>query len=614
VPIPETTINEIRQHADIVSIIGQYVRLRQRGKNFVGLCPFHTEKTPSFNVSPSLGIYKCFGCGKSGDVFTFLREYAGMSFTEAVYHLARQLGISIPEDTPQVSDAAEHRRRLIACLEAACTFFRSQADQSPEAKKFFRERMLPESVIKRFRLGYAPAEWTATSDALQKQGFSRDLLIETGLSIRRDDGTTYDRFRHRIMFPITNHTGVVIGFGGRYLGSDPDQPKYINTPQTVLYDKSATLFALDRARHAIIRQQSAFIVEGYMDALALHGIGVEHTVATSGTALTEQHIEAIRRLTDHVVFVFDGDRAGRKAAQRALALALRLGIGAEVVLLPEGEDPDSIVRTRGADAARALLERRLSPVEFLVQCSKADADWSDSHKVTAEIRTIVEILAAAPDVLYRELLLRELSDRVGVRRELLQVPSQPPTEYNRQRRQTISTHQTQALQAQRLPALPTDSLHPEEVEILRAVLFSRSAASKLFDEYLFEPSSLLSPIAEQLLSSLAEYHRSHNAIEPFGAALPKLTLPDSARQLAEWLIFSNEEPSDRWSSFGVELDHDRIWLSILDDALTKLEDRRLEATLQTLSAQLASDPSNVTLLEEIARVQKLRAQAQKRTP
>jgi DNA primase len=210
VPIPETTINEIRQHADIVSIIGQYVRLRQRGKNFIGLCPFHTEKTPSFNVSPSLGIYKCFGCGKSGDVFTFLREYAGMSFTEAVYHLARQLGISIPEDTPQVSDAAEHRRRLIACLEAACTFFRSQADHSPDAKKFFRERMLPESVIERFRLGYAPAEWTATSDTLQKQGFSRDLLIETGLSIRRDDGTTYDRFRHRIMFPITNHTGVVI--------------------------------------------------------------------------------------------------------------------------------------------------------------------------------------------------------------------------------------------------------------------------------------------------------------------------------------------------------------------------------------------------------------------
>jgi hypothetical protein len=162
--------------------------------------------------------------------------------------------------------------------------------------------------------------------------------------------------------------------------------------------------------------------------------------------------------------------------------------------------------------------------------------------------------------------------------------------------------------------LPTDSLHPEEVEILRAVLFSRSAASKLFDEYLFEPSSLLSPIAEQLLSSLAEYHRSHNAIEPLGAALPKLTLPDSARQLAEWLIFSSEEPSDRWSTLGVELDHDRLWLSILDDALTKLEDRRLEAMLQTLSAQLASDPSNVTLLEEIARIQKLRAQAQKRTP
>lgn len=609
-PIPDELISELRQRADIVSVIGQYVHLRQRGKNFIGLCPFHPEKTPSFNVSPSLGIYKCFGCGKSGDVFTFLKDYAGMSFIEAVRHVASQVGISVPEEPSHSSQAIEHRRRVITALEAACELFHTQAQHSADALNFFRERMLPTAIIERFRLGYAPAHWNATLDALQQRGFSLEILVEAGLVVRREDGTAYDRFRHRLMFPIANAFGTIIGFGGRYLGDDPDQPKYINSPQTALYDKSSTLYALDHARQAILRQQHALIVEGYMDALALHSIGLEHSVATSGTALTEQHLEVLRRFTDRIVLVFDGDRAGRDAAQRALATALRCGIGVEVILLPEGDDPDSLVRRRGAEATKALLGRRLSPVEFLITWSKTRADWSDSHTMTREVRMLAEILASTPDELYRELLLREFSDRVGVRRELL-VWSLPPTP---KQRSPQRGHKGASPPPEPHPLAAPAPILPEEIELLRAVLFSRAVAAVLFDDYLFEPSSLLSPVAERLLRALAEHHRSYPRDEPLGAAIPTLPLDDQSRQLAEWIVFSSVEPSERWSAHGVELDRDRLWQRILDDALIKLEDRRLERQLHALSEQLNADPENTGLLAEIARIQKLRAEYQRRSP
>jgi DNA primase len=610
VPIPEELISELRQRADIVGVIGQYVQLRQRGKNFVGLCPFHPEKTPSFNVSPSLGIYKCFGCGKSGDVFTFLKEYAGMNFAEAVRHVASQVGISVPDEPSHSGQALEHRRRVIAALEAACELFQMHAQHSADAQNFFRERMVPAEIIERFRLGYAPGRWDATLEALQQRGFSLEILVEAGLVVRREDGTAYDRFRHRVMFPIANVFGTIIGFGGRYLGDDPAQPKYINSPQTALYDKSSVLYALDRARHAILRQQHVLIVEGYMDALALHSIGLEHTVATSGTALTEQHVEVLRRFTDRIVLVFDGDHAGRDAAHRALTLALRNGIGVEVILLPEGDDPDSLVRKRGADATKALLERRLSPVEFLITWSKARADWSDPHAMTTEIRSLAKILASTPDELYRELLLRECSDRVGVRRELL-LWSLPPAPKTRRTQRALNVAPPPP---EPLPSAAPVPILPEELELLRAVLFSRTVAAVLFDDYLFEPSTLLSPVAEHLLRSLAEHHRCHRGDEPLGAAIPTLPLDDQARQLAEWIIFSSEEPSERWTEHGIELDRDRLWQRILDDALIKLEDRRLERQLHALSEQLTADPENVALLEEIARIHKLRADYQKRSP
>lgn len=605
--IPEDVIAEIRKRADIVGIIGQYVHLRQRGKNYVGLCPFHHEKTPSFNVSPELGIYKCFGCGKSGDVFTFLQEYAGMSFLEAVHSIAQQMGIPIPDDDRRSRAIIEQQRLLTTALAVARDLFRQWAQTSPPATQFFRDRAIPPAMIERFQLGYAPASWTMLADTLIQRGFSVDLLHRTGLIVLRDDGKYYDRFRNRIMFPICDLSGNVIAFGGRALATDADEPKYINSPQTPLYDKSSVLYALHFAKQAIVRQRYAIVVEGYMDAIALHSNGIEHSVATSGTALTTQHLGVLRRFTEHVVLLYDGDDAGLDAAQRAVRMCLREGFAADVVLMPQGDDPDSVVRRHGGDAMRRLLTERRSAIDFLVSWSKQRFDWSNQRIATTQIRQLAETVASVPDALYRELLLRELSDRVGIRQELLMwsgAPSPPPSRV--QKKRPIPREATPIT----LPSPPL-AIYPEEAALLKAVLFSRKVAKLLLDDYLFEPSSLITQPAQQLLAALADFLQTDNTDTPPGQALPRLDLSGETRQLAEWLIFTHESPSHRWSDD--EDDADRIHRALLDDAIMRLEERRLEQRISTLNKQLEQEPNNLELLQQIERLHKLRVQLRSRT-
>lgn len=602
--IPEDLIAEIRDRADIVSIIGQYVQLRQRGKNYVGLCPFHPEKTPSFNVSPELGIYKCFGCGRSGDVFSFLRDHVGMSFIEAVRHVATQVGIPLPSEPDSTSAVTERRRLLHQVLDAARDFYRSQLAHHKAAQQFIDDRRLSSGMVERFQLGAAPAQWNALSELLQQRGYSVELLRDAGLVTVRDDGSFYDRFRNRVMFPIWNTSGQVIGFAGRTLSTDSDEPKYINSPQTQLYDKSSTLYALHLARQAITRQRYAIVVEGYMDAIALHSAGIEHCIATSGTALTPQHVEILRRYTEQVVFVFDGDTAGWNAAYRAVGLAISGGIAAEVVLLPEGEDPDSIVRSRGGDIARQLLAKRLSPVEFMVGWSKQTHDWSNLHVAQKQIRAIAEIIAAAPDPLYRELLMRELSDRVGISTDLLlprTVPTRGTVRSRRAPGHDIVAEEPSA------PAMPMQLL-PEEATLLQVVLLSRPLARLLFEDYLFDPATLPTPTAQQLLEALGQLLAHDTSDRPPGSMLPELKLSDEVRTLAEWLVFTFERPSQRWSNHGIELDEEQHLRHVLDDALSKLELRQLGQRIDELKQQLAQQPENLELVQQIERLHKIRVQ------
>ena len=326
--IPQTFIQELLTRADVVEIVGRYVQLKKGGANFMGLCPFHGEKSPSFSVSPAKQFYHCFGCGKNGNAISFLMDHAGMTFVEAVKDLAQQYGLQVPEDAASPQDrarAAEQREKqatLSDVLEKACDAYRKQLKDSPRAVAYFKGRGLSGEVAKQFGLGYAPEGWRSLASIFPR--YDDPLLVESGLVIlNSEDGgeeKRYDRFRDRVMFPIRNVKGECIGFGGRVLSDE--KPKYLNSPETPVFSKGRELYGLFEARNALRDQGYALVTEGYMDVVALAQLGFPNAVATLGTACTADHVQKLFRFTESVVFSFDGDSAGRRAARKALDAAL----------------------------------------------------------------------------------------------------------------------------------------------------------------------------------------------------------------------------------------------------------------------------------------------------
>lgn len=348
-----TLRDEIRERIDIVELVSEYVRLERAGRNFKALCPFHTERTPSFHVSPALNRFHCFGCGASGDVFSFLMRIEGLSFPEALRRLAERAGIELREE-PQAPEATDERERLRKLLYASNFFYRQCLQRTPSAQHYLQERGLSQETVERFELGYAPDGWDHLVRFLQRHQFSMEDAQRAGLVEAGRNGY-YDRFRNRILFPIHDSSGRVIAFGGRVI--DDGEPKYLNSPETPLFEKRRVLYGWHLARGAILRERTALLVEGYLDLIMLHQYGFAHAVATLGTAFTEEHAHRLRRLVERVYLLFDSDPAGVRASLSAGEILVREGIPAFVVALPEGDDPDSLLRREGADALRSLLAR-----------------------------------------------------------------------------------------------------------------------------------------------------------------------------------------------------------------------------------------------------------------
>ncbi|MCS6918161.1 MAG: DNA primase [Fimbriimonadales bacterium] len=345
---------EIRDRIDIVELVSQYVKLERAGKNLKGLCPFHTEKTPSFHVSPALNRFHCFGCGASGDVFGFLMRIEGLSFREAMRRLAERAGIELrAESLPQ--EAPDERDRLRKIVFAANFFYRQALKRTPAAQEYLSRRGLTPETVEAFELGYAPDGWDYLLRFLQKHNFSLEDAETAGLLKAREDGSGYyDRFRNRITFPIHDASGRVVAFGARTMGND--EPKYLNSPETPLFEKRNTFYGWHKARGAILQQRAAIIVEGYLDLIMLHQYGFTHSLATLGTAFTEDHAARLKRLAERVYLMFDSDSAGVRAALRAGEALLGAGIPTLVVSLPAGDDPDSLLRTQGAPALQRALD------------------------------------------------------------------------------------------------------------------------------------------------------------------------------------------------------------------------------------------------------------------
>jgi DNA primase len=395
--IPRETVDAVRERTDIAEVIGRHVALARKGRNLVGLCPFHQEKTPSFNVIQDKGIYHCFGCQAGGDVFRFLMTLEGLSFVEAVKELAAPVGITIEERELSVAERRSLRQRATSfdVLEAAAGFYEAQlwtSSEGAEARSYLERRGLDPGVARAARLGWAPGGWSRLLDHLHREGFDPEALAEAGVARpRKEGGGFYDTLRERVIVPIRDERGRVIAFGGRLL--EGDGPKYLNTPETRLYEKSKTLYALDTARLPISQRGRVLVVEGYFDVLALQQAGFGEAVATCGTALTAPHLDRIRRLTRDVVLVMDADEAGLRAAERSLPLFVEAGIQPWRLELPGGKDPDECLRAEGGTAAfTAALEQRQALFEWLV-ARKLDAYGNTTMSRERVLDELVPLLA-----------------------------------------------------------------------------------------------------------------------------------------------------------------------------------------------------------------------------
>jgi DNA primase len=428
----EEARERVREAADIVQVIGEHVRLRRAGANFIGLCPFHGEKTPSFSVNPQRQHYKCFGCGESGDVFSFLMKYQNMSYPDALKELARQHQISLPE--PKLNEAEQEQRRRRGLLHAvnqkAVSLYHEFLLRSPQAeaaRQYLAQRGVPQEFIGKYQLGFAPESWDFITSKLTAE-FAAEAVEQAGLIVRRNSGKgCYDRFRSRVMFPILDHSGRVCAFGGRVLGDG--QPKYMNSPESPVFEKGRILFGLHQHREAIRKSRRAVIVEGNFDLLLLDVHGISGTVAPLGTALTKEHVRALRGICDEAVLLFDGDAAGMRAARRSVPIFLAEGLEAKAALLPTGHDPDSFVREHGADQLRQLLDKVAPLPEFIYDALAQEHGFSLTGKsrIMAELAELVKL---TPDRAQKELMAAHWAGKLGVSPEhfLPVAPPEPPAE------------------------------------------------------------------------------------------------------------------------------------------------------------------------------------------
>jgi DNA primase len=407
--IPQTFIQELLHRVDIVDVVDRYVRLKRAGANYVACCPFHSEKTPSFTVSQTKQFYHCFGCGAHGTAVGFMMEYGGMGFVEAVKDLAQGVGMTVPEIRSEHSQRrAEQSEDLHGMLLEAARYYKACLKEAPRAIEYLKHRGLSGEIAKRFGVGYAPDGWQNLMAAFPD--YNAQALTTAGLVKQNEEGRRYDLFRDRIMFPIVDVRGNVIGFGGRVL--DSGEPKYLNSPETPVFEKGRELYGLYQARRAIRDAGRVLVVEGYMDVVALAQHGISYAVATLGTATTGLHVQKLLRQADEVVFCFDGDAAGRRAAWKALEVSLpELADGKQVrfLFLPQGEDPDSYVRSRGKADFEGLVERAVPLSRFLLEALTREVDLSSAEGRASLVHSAKPLVAQLKNSAFRVLILQELA-------------------------------------------------------------------------------------------------------------------------------------------------------------------------------------------------------------
>ena len=441
--IPQDTVNRILDTAQIVDVVGDFVTLKKRGANYTACCPFHNEKTPSFSVSPSKGIYKCFGCGKSGTAVGFVMEHESLSYVEALKYLARKYHIEVVEKEESAEDIAQRQKNesLLLVSEYAGKFFQESL-QTQEgqviAMQYFHSRGLSDETIRKYGLGWAPVSRKALVDSARAAGYKEEFLLETGLAVRYDDGRLVDRFHDRVMFPIHSVSGRIIAFGGRTLRTDKSVAKYVNSPETEIYVKSRSLYGIHFAKSEISRKDKCILVEGYLDVLSMHQIGISNVVASSGTSITVEQIRLIHKFTDNVTIIYDGDGAGIHAALRGIDLILKEGMNVKVVLLPDGQDPDDFAKRHSQDEVLDYIAQNERDFIGFKTDLLMDQAGNDPLKKAELINDVADSVALMPDPVKRAVYIRSCADKFSIDEQIL------VDRVSRQRADMILAEQKQA--------------------------------------------------------------------------------------------------------------------------------------------------------------------------
>ena len=425
--IPQDTVNKILDTAQIVEVISDFVSLKRRGANYVACCPFHNEKTPSFSVSPTKGIYHCFGCGKTGSAVRFVMEHESMSYVEALKYLAKKYGIEVreKEETPEEIASRQRRESLMLVLDYTEKFFQESL-KTQEGRSlgyaYFKSRGLEDATIEKYGLGWSPMKGTALCEKAVEDGYKPEYLVATGVCIQKDDGTLVDKFRERAMFPIHTVSGRIIGFGGRTLRSDYKERnigKYVNSPQTEVYDKRTTLYGIYFAKSEIARRDRCILVEGYLDVLSMHQLGITNVVASSGTSLTVEQVNLIRKFTENVTIMYDGDAAGIHAAERGIGLCLKGGLNVRVVLIPDGDDPDSFARKHTLEEVKSFIEENERDfISYRTDQLIGDAG-NDPVRRSNLVNEIAGTLALIPDQVKRAMYVQDVSVKFNIDESLV---------------------------------------------------------------------------------------------------------------------------------------------------------------------------------------------------
>ncbi len=598
---PPEKIDEVRNATDIVELIGGSVRLKKRGKNFVGLCPFHTEKTPSFTVSPGKQMYHCFGCGVGGNVFTFVMELEKVSFPEAVRSLAERAGIVLPQSSA-VSDLAPSETEALyeACSAAGRFFFRNltETTEGKLALEYFRYRGFSDETIKAFGLGYALNSWDALIEHAESLHIPRETLEKAGLVRKRDDGTVYDYFRGRAMFPIFSTPGRVVGFGARKMREDDPLGKYINSPETQIYNKSRILYGMYQAKDAIREKDNAILVEGYADLISLYQAGIHYVVASSGTALTSEQIQLLGRYTRSITVVYDADSAGSKAALRGVDLILENDLDVRVAQLHAGEDPDSFVRKHGGAAFEDLLARSISFVDFIAHAYEEQGKLQTPEGQAEAVRAIVQTITKMKDELKRHIYVKHVAEKYKLYESVLYREMEKYLPRARLPKTAgLSTRAVPVLEPQlsEAPPFASSAIPAAERDLLHAMLEGRAdVVTMIFQQV--SPEEFSHPQARSLAYFVKDVWELGGGVD--SARLMNEVEDEDAKRLIADLVFNKYELSKGWKKSGVEIT-EADTVEVARDAMTFLRRRALERRMEDNERQLkeaAGRPDDESIL------------------